>query len=273
MGSDESHFNVSLTVSDSHKTASTDHNFWRERKAEADSNRGPSAYHMRISHNIASSFHCHMYQLEFKMLLPSAKKIEKKTPACITSHKGNTGSQTLDYSLLVINSHALMTEGMRHNQTTSQGGASLSSYHSVSSKGCDHCPQRQCSKIWSQSPGQGWTTNWQRLLKDRRQSSGVCVSERERERERERENTLLHKDKDLSTSRLFYKSVTDDKHSKWERERERERERESVRAPAHIRAWLTRNQHLHRLPIMSNNYAYAPSSYNHSHAHILLWYM
>ena len=26
-GSDESHFNVSLTVSDSHKTVSTDHNF------------------------------------------------------------------------------------------------------------------------------------------------------------------------------------------------------------------------------------------------------
>ena len=26
------------------KTVSTDHNFWRERRAEADSNRGPSAY-------------------------------------------------------------------------------------------------------------------------------------------------------------------------------------------------------------------------------------
>ena len=32
------------------------------------------------------------------------------------------------------------------------------------------------------------------------------------ERERE-DNTLLHKDKDLSTSRIFYKSVPDDKHS------------------------------------------------------------
>ena len=31
------------------------------------------------------------------------------------------------------------------------------------------------------------------------------------ERERE-DNTLLHKDKDLSTSRLFYKSVPADKH-------------------------------------------------------------
>ena len=28
----------------SHKTVSTDHNVWRERRAEADSNRGPSAY-------------------------------------------------------------------------------------------------------------------------------------------------------------------------------------------------------------------------------------
>ena len=28
----------------SHKTVFTDHNFWRERTAEADSNRGPSAY-------------------------------------------------------------------------------------------------------------------------------------------------------------------------------------------------------------------------------------
>ena len=28
----------------SHKTVSTDHNFWSERRTEADSNRGPSAY-------------------------------------------------------------------------------------------------------------------------------------------------------------------------------------------------------------------------------------
>ena len=41
MGSDESHFNVSLIVRDSvHKPQP----FWRERRAEADSNRGPSAY-------------------------------------------------------------------------------------------------------------------------------------------------------------------------------------------------------------------------------------
>ena len=41
--------------------------------------------------------------------------------------------------------------------------------------------------------------------------------ERERERgEREREeksNTLLHRDKDLSTCRFFAKSIPDDKHS------------------------------------------------------------
>ena len=28
----------------SHRTVATDHNFWSERRAEADSNRGPSAY-------------------------------------------------------------------------------------------------------------------------------------------------------------------------------------------------------------------------------------
>ena len=47
MGSDESHFNVSpVIVRDkvTTETVSTDHNFWRERRAEAVSNRGPSAY-------------------------------------------------------------------------------------------------------------------------------------------------------------------------------------------------------------------------------------
>ena len=39
------------------------------------------------------------------------------------------------------------------------------------------------------------------------------LGEREREGGWERENTLLHKDKNLSTSRFFfYKSVPDDKH-------------------------------------------------------------
>ena len=43
-------------------------------------------------------------------------------------------------------------------------------------------------------------------------------NEREREREireekRREDNTLLHRDKDLSTCRLFCKSVPDDKHS------------------------------------------------------------
>ena len=30
----------------SHKKASTDHNFWKEKRAEADSNRGPSVHHL-----------------------------------------------------------------------------------------------------------------------------------------------------------------------------------------------------------------------------------
>ena len=39
-------FNVSLIVRDkvTNETVSTDHSFWRERRAEGDSNRGPSAY-------------------------------------------------------------------------------------------------------------------------------------------------------------------------------------------------------------------------------------
>ena len=46
MGSDESHFNVSLIVRDkvTRQSAHWNHNFWRERRAEADSNRGPSVY-------------------------------------------------------------------------------------------------------------------------------------------------------------------------------------------------------------------------------------
>ena len=44
MGSDVSHFNVSLIVSGKVARLPTDHNFWRERRAEADSNRGPSTY-------------------------------------------------------------------------------------------------------------------------------------------------------------------------------------------------------------------------------------
>ena len=52
MGNDESHFNVSLmdrssivTVTDSHKTGvHKQQPFWRERRAEAVSNRIPSAY-------------------------------------------------------------------------------------------------------------------------------------------------------------------------------------------------------------------------------------
>ena len=41
VGSDEMFHNCE---GQSHKTVSTDHSFWRERRAEADSNRSPSAY-------------------------------------------------------------------------------------------------------------------------------------------------------------------------------------------------------------------------------------
>ena len=47
MGSNESHFNVSIgSDGQIHKTVSTNHNLFelRERRAEAVSNRGPSAY-------------------------------------------------------------------------------------------------------------------------------------------------------------------------------------------------------------------------------------
>ena len=46
MRSDESHFNVSVgTDGQSHKTVSTNHNLFEEKlRAEAVSNRGPSAY-------------------------------------------------------------------------------------------------------------------------------------------------------------------------------------------------------------------------------------
>ena len=44
MGSDKSHFNVSVgSDGQNHKTVSTNHNFGRERRAEADTNRGASA--------------------------------------------------------------------------------------------------------------------------------------------------------------------------------------------------------------------------------------
>ena len=51
----------------------------------------------------------------------------------------------------------------------------------------------------------------------------------QREREIREDNTLLHRDKDLSTSRLFCISVPDDKHSNTQYIRERKRERETDR--------------------------------------------
>ena len=44
MGSDDSHFNVSLILREKVTRQCPDHSFGRERRAEADSNRGPSFY-------------------------------------------------------------------------------------------------------------------------------------------------------------------------------------------------------------------------------------
>ena len=44
MGSDENRFNALTLMKAFHKTVSVNHNLWREGKAEAESNRSPSAY-------------------------------------------------------------------------------------------------------------------------------------------------------------------------------------------------------------------------------------
>ena len=44
VGSDDRHFNLSLTVRDKVTRLSTDHNFWKEREAKVELNHGPSAY-------------------------------------------------------------------------------------------------------------------------------------------------------------------------------------------------------------------------------------
>ena len=44
MGSDENCFNALTLMKAFHKTVSVNHNLWREGKAEAESNRSPSAY-------------------------------------------------------------------------------------------------------------------------------------------------------------------------------------------------------------------------------------
>ena len=49
MGSDESHFNVSVgSDGQRHRTVSTNHNLFEEKGAEAVSNRGPSAYQPNV---------------------------------------------------------------------------------------------------------------------------------------------------------------------------------------------------------------------------------
>ena len=49
MGSDESHFNVSVgSDGQRYRIVSTNHNFFEEKGAEAVSNRGPSAYQPNV---------------------------------------------------------------------------------------------------------------------------------------------------------------------------------------------------------------------------------
>ena len=81
--------------------------------------------HMCILHNIASSSHCHICQLEFKMLLPPAKK--QKTPACLReiqvhklwtkvySKKGLTAMQNLDSRCMI---NCVCGEGAETNSET-----------------------------------------------------------------------------------------------------------------------------------------------------------
>ena len=76
--------NVSLIVRDkvncegqSHKTMCTDHNFWRERRAEADLNRGPSAY----QHNALPLAQTSSFTLSFLCSF-------KYWPCCQTSKPG-----------------------------------------------------------------------------------------------------------------------------------------------------------------------------------------
>ena len=71
MGSDESHFNVSVgSDGQSHKAVSTNHNlFLREKRAEAVSNRGPSAYQPNALPLGHTGSHCWALQFVLVLLL------------------------------------------------------------------------------------------------------------------------------------------------------------------------------------------------------------
>ena len=80
----------------SHKTVSADHSFWRERKAEADSHRGPSAYQPNAlplgqtgSLIIIIVIRAHMLvrqRHETLVLLDSRKKATKTAQSETSSH-------------------------------------------------------------------------------------------------------------------------------------------------------------------------------------------
>ena len=70
MGSDESILMFYNCEGQSHKTVSTDHNFWRERRAEADSNRSPCAYQPNALP--LGSFHSHISTRTFRRALTAS---------------------------------------------------------------------------------------------------------------------------------------------------------------------------------------------------------
>ena len=75
----------------SHTTVSINHNFWRERKAEADSNRGPSAYQ--------PAYNARPNRLTYIRSLGSQGFCQKVLPPCLSclwsmkyiSHPGGAG--------------------------------------------------------------------------------------------------------------------------------------------------------------------------------------
>ena len=85
MGRGKNHFNVSLIVRGKrHKTVSTDHNlFLRERRAEAESSRGPSAYQPKalpLGHN--GSPEAGTRQLNFIRLKEACMRVVLWAPMC-----------------------------------------------------------------------------------------------------------------------------------------------------------------------------------------------
>ena len=81
-------------------------------------------------HNTASTFHCHTCWLEFKMLLPPAKK--QKTPACIReiqvhklwtkvySQKGLTAMESPKVAVLITNKPTVSVKATVRREANTQ---------------------------------------------------------------------------------------------------------------------------------------------------------